>query len=228
MHQLSVCFNSFVNSMHTMGAHIVWVQVKHSRPVKGDTALYIPLMSIIWRLAMAFHELMNKHLSLLLQQLKTLLSLVWKKSENGVKGFSWCVFIPKFDIIRGCAIDYMHGTLLGVVKMLLTLWLNNSHSKQPWSLSSQIAKLDSRYLKMTPPACITRLPRSLASNFGHLKASELRTFLLFYSIPCLYGLLPEIYFQHYILLVSWRQKSECSSQAFLSQSRRIHILIFLF
>lgn len=122
-------------------------------------------------------------------------------NEKGVKGFSWCVVIPKFDIIRGIAIDYMHGTLLGVVKMLLTLWLNKKHSKQPWSLSRQVAELDSRYLKMTPPACITRLPRSLASNFGHLKASELRTFLLFYSIPCLYGLLPEIYFQHYILLV---------------------------
>jgi len=33
-------------------------------------------------------------------------------NEKGVKGFSWCVVIPKFDIIRGCAIDYMHGTLL--------------------------------------------------------------------------------------------------------------------
>jgi len=34
-------------------------------------------------------------------------------------------------------------------------------SKQPWSLSKQAGKLDSRYLKMTPPAWITRLPKVL-------------------------------------------------------------------
>ena len=26
------------------------------------------------------------------------------------------MFVPKFDIIRGVVIDYMHSTLLGVVK----------------------------------------------------------------------------------------------------------------
>ena len=41
-----------------------------------------------------------------------------QKSVKGVKGFSWLMFIPKFDIIRGVAIDYLHGSLLGVVKML--------------------------------------------------------------------------------------------------------------
>ena len=56
-------------------------------------------------------------------------------------------------------------------------------------------------MKINPPSCITRLPRSLIANFGHLKAFELRTFLLFYSIPCLYGILPHGYVQHYILLV---------------------------
>lgn len=41
----------------------------------------------------------------------------------------------------------------------------------------------------------------MISNFSHLKASELRTFLLFYSIPCLYNILPDAYLQHLILLV---------------------------
>lgn len=56
-------------------------------------------------------------------------------------------------------------------------------------------------MNLSPPACISRLPRSLMENFGHLKASELRTFLLFYSVPCLYGILPDLYFQHFLLLV---------------------------
>lgn len=120
---------------------------------------------------------------------------------KGVKGLSWFMFVPKFDIIRSVAIDYMHATLLGVVKMLLTLWIDKSYSTKPWSIRKSIGEIETRYMKIMPPSCITRPPRSLIGNFGHLKASELRTFLLFYSIPCLYGILLEEYFQHYILLV---------------------------
>ena len=40
---------------------------------------------------------------------------------NGVKGF------PFFSITT--AIDYMHGALLGVQKLLLNLWFRNIHSK---------------------------------------------------------------------------------------------------
>ena len=120
---------------------------------------------------------------------------------KGVKGFSWFMFVPKFDVIRGVAIDYMHSTLLGVVKMLLTLWCDKTYKVEPWSVASRMKEVEDRFMKINPPSCITRLPRSLSANFSHLKASELRTFLLFYSIPCLYGILPEQYFQHYILLV---------------------------
>ena len=98
-----------------------------------------------------------------------------QRCMKGVKGFSWFMFVPKFDIIRGLAIDYMHGTLLGVTKMLLTLWLQKSTSKEPWSVSGRLTEIDSRYMRIKPPSCITRLPRSLIANFGHLKASELRT-----------------------------------------------------
>jgi len=45
-----------------------------------------------------------------------------ENSVNGVKGYWWFMFVSKFDIMRGVAIDYMHSILLGAVKMLLTLW----------------------------------------------------------------------------------------------------------
>ena len=35
---------------------------------------------------------------------------------KGVKGLSWFLYVPGFNIIRGITIDYVHGTLLGVVK----------------------------------------------------------------------------------------------------------------
>lgn len=36
---------------------------------------------------------------------------------------------------------------------------------------------------------------------AHLKVSELQSFLLFYGLPCLWGLLAYEYFQHFLLLV---------------------------
>ena len=47
-------------------------------------------------------------------------------SYFGVKGLTWCMYFPKFDVIRGMAIDYMHAVLLGVLKMLTTLWFDKS------------------------------------------------------------------------------------------------------
>lgn len=38
-------------------------------------------------------------------------------------------------------------------------------------------------------------------HLAHWKASEFRSFLLFYSLPCLWQILPEEYFQHFLLLV---------------------------
>ena len=122
---------------------------------------------------------------------------------KGVKGMIWSMFFPGFDIISGVAIDYMHCVLLGITKMLLTLWTDKSYSLKPWYLgSSNMKKLEERYLGIKPPNVITRTPRSLLKNLAHFKSSELRSFLLFYSVPCLWGLLEEEYFQHLLLLVN--------------------------
>ena len=110
-------------------------------------------------------------------------------------------YVPGFNLIRSIAIDYMHVTLLGVVKMLLNLWLDKQHHDEPWYIGKLVSGLEKRYMSIKPPSCISRLPRSIIGNFSHLKASELQSFLLFYSLPCLYGLLPDSYFQHYLLLV---------------------------
>ena len=85
--------------------------------------------------------------------------------------------------------------------MLVNLWLDKQHHEEPWYIGKWARELEKRYTSIKPPSCISRLPRSIIGNFGHLKASELRSFLLFYSLPCLYGLLPDSYFQHYLLLV---------------------------
>lgn len=123
-------------------------------------------------------------------------------SVKGVKGMAWCMFLPCFDVINGVTIDYMHCILLGVTKMLLTLWTDKAYSTNPWHLGSdKMKKLEERYLAIKPPNVITRTPRSLPKNLAHFKASELRAFRLYYALPCLWGLLEEDYFQHLLLLV---------------------------
>lgn len=118
----------------------------------------------------------------------------------GVKGYSWFMFIPGFDIIKGIAVDYMHCVLLGVTKMLMTLWFDKSHTGECWSISKRVQEVDRRLLNITPPNCISRAPRSISKDYAHWKASEFRSFLFFYGIPCLWNILPDEYFQHFLLL----------------------------
>lgn len=120
---------------------------------------------------------------------------------RGVRGKSVLTLLHDFDMVNGFIIDYMHATLLGIVKMLLNFWLHSKYSKKPFSIRSRLSELNSRLLQLTPTSNISRLPRKL-SDYIHYHANELRAWLFFYSIPSLCNILPTIYFQHYTLLVS--------------------------
>lgn len=50
---------------------------------------------------------------------------------------------------------------------------------------------------MRPPDTLARLPRDMEKHFKNLKASELQAWLLYYSLPCLVGILPDSYLQHF-------------------------------
>ena len=121
---------------------------------------------------------------------------------NGVKGPSWLSLLKHFDLVRGIAIDYMHGVLLGVQKLLLTLWFNPTFSKEHFSIFSKVEIIDERLNQILPTFEVKRLPRSISEHLKYWKASELRSFLLFYGLPTLYGLLPDNYFSHYTLFVN--------------------------
>ena len=120
---------------------------------------------------------------------------------KGVKGFSWLSILQHHDIVRGTAIDYMHGVLLGVQKLLLNLWFSSSHSKKEFSLYKLISVVDQRLKNISPTLDITRLPRSISEHLKYWKANELRSFLLYYGLPVLYGLLPDEYLENYFYFV---------------------------
>ena len=64
-------------------------------------------------------------------------------------------------------------------------------------------------LKLSPPDIITRVLRSITDNLKHFKASEFRNLLLLYLPMVVMGLLPTVYFNHFLML-----------------SEAIHILLF--
>jgi len=119
---------------------------------------------------------------------------------NGIKGLSWLGLVPSFDYVAGIGIDYMHGVLLGVQKTLLKLWFTAKFSGKHFSISL-ISKADARLSEIAPTLEIKRMPRSMEEHLKYWKANELCSFLLYFGIPVLYGILPDKHFQHYFLLV---------------------------
>ena len=67
-------------------------------------------------------------------------------------------------------------------------------------MTKVLSIINKRLLAINPPYSVTRLPRSV-SDFAYWKASELKLFLLSYSVPVLYDLMDEKYFNHHKLLV---------------------------
>lgn len=52
---------------------------------------------------------------------------------NGIKGPSILMFCPKYDPVQNVSIDIMHLLFLGIVRMLMKLWFNVSHSLHSFS-----------------------------------------------------------------------------------------------
>lgn len=81
-----------------------------------------------------------------------------------MKGPSWLLVVPCFDIIKGTSVDYMHCVLLGVCRQLLRLWLLSQYHEEVWYLGNKLSVLDERLCNIKPPSEIKRTPRSLAST----------------------------------------------------------------
>ena len=122
------------------------------------------------------------------------------KPINGVKGPTALYLAKNYDVIKGTSVDYMHGVLLGVMKTLMKLWFDKAHNKEEYSCYSKITEIDQRIQKLSPSNAINRMPRKIDKNLCHWKASEFRSWLLYFSIPVISGILPDAYFQHFLLL----------------------------
>ena len=98
-------------------------------------------------------------------------------------------------------VDYMHAVLLGAIKQHTELLLASVGESFYIGTPKMLKKIDDVLLKIRPPFCLTRTPRSL-NDRKLWKASEWRNWLLFYAPLCLETILPKKYFKHIGLLSS--------------------------
>jgi hypothetical protein len=123
------------------------------------------------------------------------------KRYHGFFGESILSCLPYFSLSKNIVIDYMHGTLLGVTKKFLDMWFDSKYKDTPHYIGDRVKVLDNLMKAICPPYLVHRSPRVLSNTYSHWKASELRNWLLFYSVPLLKGILPEVYLKHYACLV---------------------------
>ena len=104
--------------------------------------------------------------------------------------------------MKDTAIDYMHAVLEGVTKaMIKKFWLNGKYKSHRFYLSKEVKQIDEKLLDIRPPHEFRRTPRSIEKTINYWKASELRAWLLFYSIPILFDFLHRDYLYHLNLLI---------------------------
>lgn len=115
----------------------------------------------------------------------------------GVKGRTIVSCLPMIDVSTCFVPEFMHSVLLGVTKQFLNVWLNK---KGDWRVIKKIKQIDNFLLNIKPVKAVGRMPRSLKS-FRMFKATELFNWLIYYSLPTLENNMPEIYIQHWMLLV---------------------------
>lgn len=118
----------------------------------------------------------------------------------GVKGPSPLMKLANFQMVNGFVPEYQHSVCLGVTRQLMTLWLDSTNHDKPWYVGTKSEVIDKQLLSIKPPVELTRVPRSVKER-KYWKASEWRSFLLFYALPVLSGILSKKYWNHLFLLV---------------------------
>lgn len=141
------------------------------------------------------------------------------------------MFTPGFDMVKGVAIDYMHMLCLGIGRLILKLWFSSEFRSQEFSLHSFVDVVDSRIQRIKPSHFITRSPRTITDHLKFWKAAEVRSWIFYYSVPCIMDLLKPVYFYHYCALLEamYLMCQSSISEADLQRSERLlNYYVFMF
>ncbi|XP_057338511.1 uncharacterized protein LOC130676372 [Microplitis mediator] len=120
--------------------------------------------------------------------------------KKGIKGDSVLSYIPRFDIILGIDVDWMHCVGLGVCRQFAKLWFDSANSDEDFYLGLAIEIVDDLLLSYKPTSDMSRTTRKMSER-SYWKAHEWIAFLLFYSLPVLQVVAEKKYLNHWALLI---------------------------
>jgi len=87
------------------------------------------------------------------------------------------------------------------VRMFAGLWFDSANHDKPWYIKqSGVTQISQKLLTLRPPSDVSRLPRSLDER-KYWKGSEWKSFLLYYSLIVMPGVLLAKFVSHWFLLV---------------------------
>ena len=125
------------------------------------------------------------------------LAQVRMKSRKGVVGDTALCILPFFNRALCICAEYLHVICLGAVKYFSHLMFC---VRGPWYIGDKVEEIDEFLVSIQVPDFIKRLPRGM-SDLKFFIGSEVRAYLLYYSLPALQGHLPPQYLEHWMLLV---------------------------
>ncbi|KAG0418075.1 hypothetical protein HPB47_005149, partial [Ixodes persulcatus] len=199
---------------HTSQAYVVcWCLEAPARAAVQNCILYNGYIGCPWRLTRGeYIDGCLRHINLtdgtprtsagVLRNMEIALSLGGSIPINGYFDPSPAVNFPHFNLVWGFTVEYMHAVLLGVVKQVTELQMSSANCDEGYYVggTAALTSISGRLEEIRPPHSFTRFPRPLSTR-GHWKASEWRHWLLFYWLPCTFGVLPEQYWLHVRKLV---------------------------
>ncbi|KAK3932572.1 PDZ domain-containing protein MAGIX [Frankliniella fusca] len=118
----------------------------------------------------------------------------------GIKGPTYLSYMLD-NMFLATAVDSMHCVYLGVMRQMLNIWTDKANQGKEYSLLSKMKQVNDRILGIEPPHFLDRMPETL-DKLIHWKASMLRAFMFNFALCVLCGILPTVYFEHFILFVS--------------------------
>lgn len=120
--------------------------------------------------------------------------------HRGCKGYTPLVRLsPYLNLGRAVVVDYMHNCLSGVTRAHVMHMLTTVNITFYIGSPEKKFTMNERLKKFKPPTSITRTPRDL-DDVKLYKASEWRSFLIFYGILCFDRVLGEKYREHFAML----------------------------
>lgn len=106
---------------------------------------------------------------------------------DGVKGRTCLNWLKYFKPTCNTCIDYMHSVLEGVTKLFFKYWFEGD-SASKYSLRKFMRVIDDRLLSIKPPSFVS--PARSVYIWPKWHAHEYLNFLLYFSIPVFYKVIP--------------------------------------